>query len=246
MEFKIVVPTKGRAQTMCTHKYVDNVIICPAESELAAYKEINPDCEYVAHPDSVVGMAAKRQWIYDKFKNVFMMDDDLKGFSRLTQKAGESAAVNSKLAYNLIQFSGNMAKMSGAYLFGFNSVQRPEHYSVHKPFKLSGIINGCAFGMVQGADKLKFNDQFTLGHEFYISGLNAYHYRKIFLDLRFTVIHNSFGDDTGGCANMRTLETEKKDLDLLIGFFGDAIKLKSDVDHKKGKHEFSKNFIIPF
>lgn len=245
MEIKIVIPTKGRPKDIVTHKYVSNCIICPSESELPLYKEHNPNSQYEAHPDTVIGMAAKRQWIYDKFKNVFMMDDDLKGFSRMTQKAKESSHINPELAYDIIQNCGNLAKLSGAYLFGFNKNVNPGFYSGHYPFEITGIIDGCGFGMLEGAEKLVFESRFTLGHEFYISGINAHYYRKAFFDMRYNIIHNSFGDSIGGCANLRTLETEKADLKLLKFFFGSAIKAKEGTG-KRMKHQFAKNLIIPF
>lgn len=244
VEIKVIIPTKGRAATMVTNRYVSNCLICVAESEVDEYKKYNPKAEYAPHPDSIVGMAAKRQWIYDNYKNVFMMDDDLKGFSRMTQKKGETSHVSADLAYDIIQNCGNVARLCGAYMFGFNSNVRPGFYSGHEPYEVSGVINGCGMGMLEGADKLVFNSRFTLGHEFYISGLNAFHYRKAFFDMRYCINHASFGDDIGGCANLRTLETEKKDLDLLIYFFGSAIRVKPE--HKKGKHQFSKNLIIPY
>lgn len=76
---KIVIPTAGRAETITSHKYVSNCIICVPAKEKSKYQEHNPEAEYVTHPDSISGIALKRQWIYEKFKNVFMMDDDLTG-----------------------------------------------------------------------------------------------------------------------------------------------------------------------
>ncbi len=63
--------------------------------------------------------------------------------------------------------------------------------------------------------------------------------------MRFGVNRDSFGETIGGAANIRTLETEKRDTELLKSFFGAAVELKSD-QGKKGKHAFSKNLKIPF
>lgn len=242
---KIVVPTKGRPQAICAHKFVSNTIICVEESEHGIYKEHNPDYEFLVHPDSVKGLSPKREWISKKVGSVFMMDDDIKGFSRMSQKQGESSKVSPELAYHVIQWAASMARIMGCYLFGFSKLVNPQHYSGHNPFKMTGTIDECAFGILSGAPKLKIEDKMTLGYEFYMSGINAYHYRKAFFDMRYTPNHASFGDDVGGCANMRTLETEKKDLELLKYYFGNAVQSKVD-SGKKGKHQFSKNLIIPF
>lgn len=245
MQVKVIIPTKGRPTAIITHKYVSNCILCVEQRELGIYKEHNPDLEFVPHPDSVVGLGPKREWIYDKFGDCFMMDDDVKGFLRMTQKQGESSKVSPDLAYDIIQNCANMAKMCGCYLYSFNSLKRPEHYPGHQAYKLSGCMNESAFGLLKGADKLRIDPNIKAGYEFYISGLNAYHYRMAFFDLRFTINQDGFGDDIGGASTYRTLETEKRDLELLKYYFGEAIEPKSETKNK-GKHEFSKRLRIPF
>lgn len=244
-QFKIVIPSKGRSAAISSHRYVANSIICVSESELEQYKSFNPDAEFVVHPDSIKGIANKRQWIYDQFGDVFMMDDDLKGLARLTQKKGESAKINPELAYWIIQNAGNLAVMTGCYLFGFNNFVRPEHYHGHTPFAMTGYINGCGLGMVKGATKLKFNDSIKTNNDFYICGLNAFHYRKAFIDKRYCFNQDSFGDNIGGCADVRTNEAEKSDYELLKMFFGNAIKLKT-AGNTPAKHAHSKTLEIPF
>lgn len=246
MEVKIVIPTRGRAKTLTSHKYVDNCIICVSKSEHGIYKEHNPDTEYVVHPDNVIGIANKRQWIYDKFRNVFMMDDDLKGMSRLTQKKGESQKLTSEQCYWIIQACANLSLLAGCHLFGFNNFVRPEHYHGHTPFALTGYINGCGLGMLEGGYKLlKFNDSIKTNNDFYICGLNAFHYRKAFIDKRYCFNQDSFGDNTGGCADVRTNEVEQQDYEILRMFFGSAIKLKT-AGNTAAKHKHSKTLEIPF
>jgi len=241
----IVIPTKGRSKEISSHKYVDNSIICVSESEHDQYKEHNPDYEYVKHPDSIIGIAMKRQWIYDKFGDVFMMDDDLKGLARLSQKKGESQKLTGEQAYWIIQAAANMAKLTGCYLYGFNNFVRPEHYHGHTPFVMTGYINGCGLGMLKGAKHLKFNDSIKTNNDFYICGLNAYHYRKAFIDKRYCFNQDSFGDNIGGCAEVRTNKAEKSDYEILRMYFGNAIKLKTG-GNTAAKHEHSKTLEVPF
>ncbi len=244
-EVKVVIPSKGRAASMTTHKYVSNAIVCIAESEYETYRDYHPTVEIVTHPDSVVGLMRKREWIYEKFGDVFMFDDDLKGFSRMTQKQREDSKVSPDLAYWIIQNCANMARLTGCYLFSFNKLKRPEFYSGHNPFTLTGCINGCAFGILKGADKLVMDHRITMGYEFYISGLNAFHYRKAFFDNRYCINQDTFGHNIGGASNIRTLDNERNDLNILIESFGSAI-----VERAKGpkavKCEFSKYLKIPF
>ena len=57
---KIVVPSHRRWDLLTTHKAVDIDAVCIPESQLAQYRAHNPQLEYVTHPDSVVGLHAKR------------------------------------------------------------------------------------------------------------------------------------------------------------------------------------------
>lgn len=245
-EFKIVIPTKGRAKTITSHLYVSNCIICCPESEKEDYAKKCPNTEIVTHPDTLLGIGLKRQWIYEKFGDVFMMDDDLKGIMKMTAKKGESGSTTPEQAYWIIQGAGNMARLAGCFLFGFNNFVRPEHYHGHKPFALTGYINGCGIGMLrEGQEHLKFNPAIKTNNDFYICGINAFHYRKSWIDKRYCFSQDSFGDNTGGCAEIRTNEVEKKDYELLRTFFGAAIKLKSG-GLFASKHAYSKSLEIPF
>lgn len=246
MEVKIVIPTAGRAMSITSHKYVANCIICVPEKELEHYQEHVPGQEYVAHPDNVVGIANKRQWIYEKFRNVFMMDDDLTGLKRLTQKKKETQNIDPETSYWIIQNCANMARLTGSHLFGFNNFVRPEHYHGHTPFALTGYINGCGLGLLEtGIEKLVFSPKIKTNNDFYICALNAYYYRKCWIDKRYAFNQKSFANNTGGCADIRTNETEKEDFELLQYFFGSAVKIKNATLFAS-KHEYSKTLHIPF
>lgn len=242
---KIVIPTAGRATAITSHKYMANTIICCPQAELDQYKAHNPEAEYFPHPDSVKGIALKRQWIWDKFRNVFMMDDDLKGLKRLTQKAGETEAVDAEHGYYIIQNLANIARLAGAHLFGFNNFVRPEHYHGHQPFALTGYINGCGMGLLEGGKLLKFNPDIKTNNDFFICALNAYHYRKCFIDKRFAFNQDSFANNIGGCADVRTNEAEESDFNILKQFFGAAIEKKT-AGLFMPKHANAKNLNIPF
>lgn len=242
---KIVIPTKGRASTITTHNFIDNAIVCVAQSEAREYKEYNPNAEFCIHPDNITGLPAKRQWIYDKFKNVFMADDDLKGMIRLTQKPGETQKMTSEQCYYIIQNAANVARLMGCYMFGFSNWPKPEHYQGHEPFSMNGFINGAGLGLLAGATKLKFNPAIIASQDYYITGLNAFHYRKAFIDRRYCMKQIGFGDNVGDMSGVRTNTAEAADYKLLKAYFGSAIELK-----KQGatqiKHAFSKTIKIPF
>lgn len=245
MEVKVVIPTKGRAKTIISHNHVANCIICCPDAEAAAYKESCPDNEIVSHPDDMLGLALKRQWIMDKFGDVFMIDDDISGMTNLAKKAGEVRKVPPDKAYWIIQNCANVAKIAGCYLFGFNNFVRPEHYHGHEPYALTGYINECAIGLLSGTPHLKFNPDIKGSGDYYICALNAYFHRKSFIDKRYCFIQDGIGNQTGGASEYRTGETEKKDFELLRFFFGDAIQPKTG-GRFANRHAHSKRLRIPF
>lgn len=69
-EIAIVIPSHKRADRITTHKLLPNngnVYVCIPESQEKDYREKHPDMNILTHPDSIIGISPKRQWIYDKF-----------------------------------------------------------------------------------------------------------------------------------------------------------------------------------
>ena len=151
MEIKIVIPTYHRAGNITTLKVISPVILCVAKSELSQYREHHPDVEIVTHPDSVIGLALKRQFIYDYFGDVLMLDYDISHARRLYPMSGTKKAteLDPDEAYEIVQWCGNTASLTGCYLFGFNKVPNPIIYDPLRPIQMSGLVTGCAIGLLR-------------------------------------------------------------------------------------------------
>ena len=74
MPLKIVIPSHKRHDAVFSKKLVTDPIICVAESQAEQYRQYNPDCEIVAHPDDVVGLIPKRNWMAEYFGDLFMLE----------------------------------------------------------------------------------------------------------------------------------------------------------------------------
>ena len=83
MGCQIVIPSHKRAGRVRTTSVVANAIICVPESQQADYARSNPNTEIVTHPDTVIGLARKRDWIIKHFRDVFMLDDDIGSMQRV-------------------------------------------------------------------------------------------------------------------------------------------------------------------
>lgn len=247
IKIKVIIPSHKRAERVKTLDQVSNAAVCVPESQFDQYKAHNPDAEIIAHPDDIKGLAPKRQWIYEQFGNVFMLDDDITGVKRHYAAPGEPSDVDPDTAYEIIQHAGNMAHMLDIYLFGFNKNPMPLAYDEFKPIRLSGHITGCAFGMLKGSKHLKFNPDLVAVEDFYVSGLNAFYHRKCYLDTRFNFTQEKTFINTGGLSDFRTEESERSDTLALKKLFGNTITVKKEkMGSQKNKNKYGRSFKTPF
>ena len=245
IEIAVVCPSHKRAERVLAKNVVAGLKICVPESQREEYEKHNPECEIVTHPDTVLGLSLKRQWIYEHWGNVFMVDDDVTGFDRVYVEPGEVSAVDPVTAHDIIQFAGNMAGMVGAKLFGFTDKPNPVMYRGFKPWSLTGYVTGCAIGLLEGG-KFSFSPKAVAVEDYYISGLNAYFHRRAFIDRRFNFKQKDTFMGVGGLADFRTEESEKQDTLFLRKLFGSAITRKMDTKLAKSKNPYGRTLTIPF
>ena len=244
VDIKVVIPSMGRADRVITKANVSNVILCVPESEVALYAEHNAGIEILSHPDTLKGLTLKRQFIHEKYPNVFMIDDDITAISRNYVQAGEKAKMDPDEAFDIIQYVGNCAKLAGAFLFGLSKETNPLSYDEMHPIHLTGILNGD-LGMLEGS-KLYFHEKAVVTDDYWISAYNAYVHRYSWNDQRFTALAQKTFGNIGGCANLRTKDQEKEDTLFLKKMFGDAISLKEDTKLATRKHEYQRTLKIPY
>lgn len=243
-DIKVVIPSAGRYETITGHNVIKNAIICVPANEYDRYKLMCSNNEVVAHPD-MVGLAPKRNWICEKFGDVFMIDDDCKGMTRLYVTDSKEVKVDPETAYELIQFAGNMCALTGNYLFGFARWNNPMRCGGHEPILLKGTVFGQAFGLLKGSG-MKFNENIKCNNDIYISLMNAYYHRTMWIDERFSFVYDSFGATKGGNSQFITQEVEWNDYATLKKLFGDAVTLKKPTWASKPKRPFEKQINLPY
>lgn len=243
MEVKVVIPSHKRATRVLTTSAVENAILCVAESQADLYRKCNKGIEVVTHPDSVIGLARKRDWIIKYFGSVMMLDDDITHLTRIYTEKGEATMVEPDEAYDIIQMTANAAQQAGAYLFGFSTSPTPISYNSFNPIQLTGYVTGCAHGVLAGS-KLWYNADIICNEDYWISLLNAYHHRLIWKDTRFYWAQKDTFVNRGGLAEFRNLEAEEKDFHLLRKVFGEVVELRKN--KANAKHPFQKTLKLPF
>ena len=158
MPLKIVIPSHKRHDAVFSKKLVTDPIICVAESQAEQYRQYNPDCEIVAHPDDVVGLIPKRNWMAEYFGDLFMLDDDVTVCKRLFAEKGEATVEKDRRKIRqIIEDVYDMACMLDINLFGFTSRTTPVMYDEFQWFSLANMITGCSYGVRKSKNALDAN-----------------------------------------------------------------------------------------
>jgi hypothetical protein len=224
----IICPTHGRAGKVRVREVIPDIALCVAKSQKPLYEEHYPDAEYIVHPDEMIGMAPKRQWIYDRFGDVFMLDDDIVAMRDVTVRAGEDGVVTDpQTARDLIARLFDQGRQMGAYLLGFNNFAHPAAYRPHYPFGLTGSVAGRAIGLRAGSKLSIPNKRILLTDDMYVSALNAYLHRYCLRDDRYVFYAAGCWANAGGMAEHRTWGGMLENNKFLEEMFGEAIQKKT-------------------
>ena len=235
MSLKIVIPSHKRADKVISKKLVVDPILCVAESQAEEYRRLNPECEIVTHPDDVIGLIPKRNWMVKHFGDLFMLDDDVARFVKLFVEKGEQAPIKDKVKITrLINELYEMAELLDVHLFGFSNCTVPMEYREDKWLSLSKCITGCAYG-VRGNKNTWWNETMQLKEDFWISCYMKYKERKVLTDQRYNFQQMGTFASQGGLAEIRNQDKERANILALKHYFGDVVHLKKPGSNGRNK-----------
>jgi hypothetical protein len=224
-EVAVVIPSHKRAGHVRATDVVAGAVLCVSESQAPEYQLHHPGVQIVTHPDSVRGLAPKRNWMLDYFGDHFSLDDDVKGLRRIYDPEAPPH-LEPEEAFEAIQATAYVARQVGAFLWGFSNYPMTYTYDVFRPFKTTGYVNGMSMGIFADG-QLRFpDDPDFMGSDYYVSGLNAFHHRFIWLDTRFAFEQTKTFRNPGGQADFRNMKSEEESFNKLRKAFGSAITLK--------------------
>ena len=235
MSLPIVIPSHMRHDKVFAKKLVLNPIICVAESQADLYRQYNPDCEIVTHPDDVIGLIPKRNWMAKHFGELFMIDDDVHAVKNLVVEKGEPGVIRDpERVTEIINSLYELACMLDVHLFGFTSRISPVMYDESGFYSLSKMITGCSYG-VRYNKNVWWNEEIKLKEDFWISCYMKYKERRILTDLRYNFSQKSTFVNAGGLAAFRNQEEERRSILFIKKNFGDSIQLKGATNNGKDK-----------
>ena len=235
MSLPIVIPSHKRHDKVFAKKLVLNPIICVAESQADLYRQFNPECEIVTHPDDVIGLIPKRNWMAKHFGELFMIDDDVHAVKNLVDEKGEPGVIRDpEKVTEIINSLYELACMLDVHLFGFTSRISPVMYDESGFYSLSKMITGCSYG-VRYNKNVWWNEEIKLKEDFWISCYMKYKERRILTDLRYNFSQKSTFVNAGGLAAFRNQEEERRSILFIKKNFGDSIQLKGATNNGKDK-----------
>lgn len=252
---KVVIPSYKRANMVLTTKAVANCSLVVPVAQVAEYEKHNPGIDVIGCPDEVMGISNTRQWIYETFGNVFMLDDDIKQVSRMMippvyeRDEDMDDKVSPEEAYEAIQHLADVARQLGAYLFGFTSAVKPRDVHPQKPFSINSYVKGTTMGMLAGS-KLFFPEEKPgqTSEDHFVTLLNAYYHRYNIVDNRYAFQHVDTFKRTGGVSAYRTSDAEELAYKFLKQKFGNAVRLKGEDATGKFRrtHQYERVLDIPY
>lgn len=235
MSLPIVIPSHKRHDKVFAKKLVLNPIICVAESQADLYRQFNPECEIVTHPDDVIGLIPKRNWMAKHFVELFMIDDDVHAVKNLVVEKGEPGVIRDpEKVTEIINSLYELACMLDVHLFGFTSRISPVMYDESGFYSLSKMITGCSYG-VRYNKNVWWNEEIKLKEDFWISCYMKYKERRILTDLRYNFSQKSTFVNAGGLAAFRNQDEERRSILFIKKNFGDSIQLKGATNNGKDK-----------
>ena len=234
-DLKIVIPSHKRHDRVLSKKLVCNPILCVAESQADLYKQFNPECEIVKHPDDVVGLIPKRNWMARHFGDMMMLDDDVYAVKNLYCEKGETCVVRDpERVTAIIESLYELACLLDVHLFGFTSAISPVMYNEWGYYSLSRMITGCSYGVRRGKN-VWWNEELRLKEDFWISCYMKYKERRVLTDLRYNFAQKGTFVNSFSLSSLRNQEEERRSILFIKKNFGDSITLKGATNNGKDK-----------
>jgi hypothetical protein len=253
-----VILSHKRAGAVTTHRFIANCTVCVPESQAAEYQAKHPTLPQLVHPDEVVGLWAKREWVRQQIGDHMQLDDDMIGVYRVYRPMGswKKSVLGPERAYELIQATGDRARQLGAYLFGFGQHAHPLTFNGLKPFRFGGYSPGGAIGVLEG-HKFWWPTDTTLGDgdDYWVCLLNAHLHRYAFYDRRFTCGFKDTYSNAGGLTEFRSGEANRERVEwevlaYLQRHFGSDVIVRNfrgpDAATKRIKNPGRRQIVLPW
>lgn len=185
--YRIVIPSKNNSDRVLSFDLFDSVSLVVPKNQASDYARNYGKKNVTALPEDIDTKAKVRNWIRLTFEEewIFMIDDNVDIMMRMypPKKGRDRTVDDSELITAIIENTIMSASQYGSLLFGFSESTTYSHYDVFNPISTFGFISTKAFGIHKDMD-FEFKGEYLQGH--WMTGINAYKYRKVYIDNRFS------------------------------------------------------------
>lgn len=224
MDFKICIPSKGRAGLITSNKIFTTATLYVPLSEVTQYKLYKN--EIVGVPNEIQGITATRNWILKNNKgNVFFLDDDLVygGYVERSDFKYTVKRVSDEFIYineikKLFEICYQVdSKILGLFTVGNNLT----NYSFN-PFLFNGLCLGSCMGIVNDGSYY-FDETYAVKEDYELT-LRHLTERGITVRSNILFMQHEHTQTSGGCRDSKRIEKEKIAIKKLITSYPGMIK----------------------
>ena len=224
LDFKICIPSKGRAGLMTSQKVFKSATIFVPKSEVQQYK-IYPN-EIIGIPNEVRGITATRNWILKNTKqNVFFIDDDFQDggyIERLTEQYSRKHIRDEKVYIKEISRLFEVSYQMGSKINGFFTTNNNLTLYPYNPFLFNGVCLGSCMGVINDGTYY-FDETYEVKEDYELS-LRHIVERGLTVMSNVLYMQHEHTQLKGGCRDSKRIDKEKVAIKKLIKKYPNMIR----------------------
>tara|TARA_R110000796_G_scaffold207106_1_gene323439 strand:- start:489 stop:1205 length:717 start_codon:yes stop_codon:yes gene_type:complete len=219
MDYKVYIPSKGRAGKVTSDKlFLDSIIICP-ENEVSDYKKYHKNV--IGVDMNVKGITQTRNWILDNIKDEWhiQVDDDAIGFYK-HERGKRNNFIDKDIIHNLITNQFYTADGWGLKAWGLSLAGDYKFYREYQPFSTQKMVGANIIGIIK--NPIRFDTRLKVKEDYDYSMQHIAKYGGILRYMKYgiDVIHLT---NKGGCVSYRTKDIEMDAYETLKKKWGKKI-----------------------
>lgn len=229
MKIKYIVPSYGRAKSICTLDYLSKARCVVASREIEEYRRWHPEYDqerFIECPDEVQGHGKPKvlNWILDNLWGdcdaLIELDDDIHGYMAHV-KNGKDRKLDEGEVYEIFENNSRLAKEWGCGIWGLSPNSDPMVYDEFKPFRLHAYIDGGTVGHVD-KNELRYDELLSVKEDvdYFLQNVQKYH--KALRVEKYYINKESFTNE-GGANAIRSEQKEKEQFKRMQEKWGSKI-----------------------
>lgn len=220
----IAVPSKGRAGSTVTDKFLKKSVLFVPKSEYHQYKQYNNNVEIV--PNEIKGITATRNYILKNSdqRRVVFLDDDLKtqGYTKLFSENGKQIKLKADTWYYEFDRLFDITEQCNYFIWGVKTEAALRSVYPYKPINFRSYVTASCMGIIN-TGKYYFDESFQVKEDYEIC-LRHIENEGGIIAARYLHWENSHWGDDGGCKDYRTQLVELDCIKKLLKLYPSRIK----------------------